>query len=178
MQSDDLLIDSSTRVAALLDRYPELEDVLIGLAPAFSKLKNPILRRSVGKVATLRQAAAVAGVPPSDLVNTLRAAVGQPEVSDFDDQGDRESYFAPCPNWFDRNRIVASVDDTAEHENETTMPLVKVYENARDLRDAEIVELITTHLPAPGIDIMKKRGFLAWSEQEGPELIRTYFRRP
>ncbi len=42
----------------------------------------------------------------------------------------------------------------------------------------EIVELITTHLPVPGIDIMKKTGFLAWSEQEGPKLIGPYFEDP
>lgn len=178
MQINDFQIVPSTKVAALLDRYPELEDILISLAPAFRKLKNPILRRSVAKVATLRQAAAVGGIAPSELVNRLRAAVGQAAISDVDNRGDRESYFAPCPEWFDRDRIVASVDDRSEDEDETTMPLVHVYEKARDISGAEIVELITKHLPAPGIDIMKKRGFLVWSQQEGSELVRTYFRRP
>ena len=58
--TNQLPIDESTKVAALLDSYPELEDVLIGIAPPFKKLRNPILRRSVAKVASLRQAAAVA----------------------------------------------------------------------------------------------------------------------
>ena len=60
----------------LLEHCPELEDELLALSPAFAKLKNPILRRTVAKVATLCQAAgtgeipvlvplSVAGYPPS-----------------------------------------------------------------------------------------------------------------
>jgi hypothetical protein len=49
---------------------------------------------------------------------------------------------------------------------------------ATRLQQTEILELITTFLPAPGIDIMKGKGFLVWSVQEEPELIRTYFTKP
>jgi hypothetical protein len=73
----DFPILPSTKVAALLDRYPELEDILIGLATPFKKLKNPLLQKGVAKVASLGQAAAVGGMPVSELVNKLRAAVGQ-----------------------------------------------------------------------------------------------------
>jgi len=69
-------ITRDMRVAALLRAYPETEELLIGLAPAFEKLRNPMLRRSVARVATLAQAAAVERVSPATLVNTLRTAVG------------------------------------------------------------------------------------------------------
>ena len=59
MPKDKPLITSTTKVADLLKSYPELEDVLIAMAPPFKKLKNPVLRRSVAKLATLQQAAAV-----------------------------------------------------------------------------------------------------------------------
>ena len=59
MSGESLQIQPSTKVAQLLDAYPELEEVLIRMAPPFRKLKNPILRRSVAKVATLKQAAIV-----------------------------------------------------------------------------------------------------------------------
>jgi hypothetical protein len=75
MPADELPILPATKVSSLLDRYPELEQVLIQLAPPFQKLKNPLLRRGITKVASLKQAAAVGGLPVSKLVNTLRAAV-------------------------------------------------------------------------------------------------------
>ena len=61
-------ITSGTRVAELLSNYPETEELLIGMSPAFEKLRNPVLRRSVARVATLRQAAAVGRIPAADFL--------------------------------------------------------------------------------------------------------------
>ncbi len=176
MPNDDFTIKPATKVGALLDRYPELEDVLIGMAPPFKKLKNPLLRKSVAKVASLQQAAAVARVPVDELVNKLRAEVGQEPIAS-EDVGDTVAYFSNQPDWFDRTKIVASIDER-ESTNEDKMPLTTVIQKATHLQETEILELITTFLPAPGIDIMKNKGFLVWSEQEEPELIRTYFSKP
>jgi hypothetical protein len=57
------------------------------------------------------------------------------------------------------------------------MPLNPLIRRATKLREAEIIELVTTYLPAPGIDIMKGKGFMVWSVEEG-ELIKTYFAKP
>ena len=48
-----LIITPKTKVLELIETYPELEDVLIEYAPAFKNLKNPVLRRTVAKIATL-----------------------------------------------------------------------------------------------------------------------------
>ena len=56
-------INPSTKVNDLLNAYPELEETLIGIAPPFKKLKNPMLRKSVAKVATLKHISAVGGIP-------------------------------------------------------------------------------------------------------------------
>jgi hypothetical protein len=85
----DFPILPSTKVAALLDRYPELEEVLIGLPPPFKKLKNPLLRKGVAKVASLRNAAAVGGITVHELVNKLRAAVGQEAILSGDQKMNR-----------------------------------------------------------------------------------------
>ncbi len=49
-------ITPDLKLGDLLDAYPELEDVLIEIAPAFRKLRNPVLRRTVAKLTSLRQA--------------------------------------------------------------------------------------------------------------------------
>ena len=63
MMKNKIEITPSVTIDALLKAYPELEEVLIGIAPPFKKLKNPILRRTIAKVATIRQIASVGGVP-------------------------------------------------------------------------------------------------------------------
>lgn len=173
--TDTFPILPTTKVAALLDRYPELEDVLIGLAPPFRKLKNPLLRKGVARVASLKHAAAVGGIPVADLVNKLRAAAGQEAIAAdivSDDAGSPADYFSEQPGWFAADRIVASIDERAADPNQ--MPIVDVLQKAAHLQAGEILELVTSFLPAPGIEIMKGKGLRVWSVQEGPELIRTY----
>ncbi len=176
MPADDFPIEPSTKVAALLDRFPELEDVLLEMAPPFKKLRNPILRRSVAKVASLRHAAAAGRVPVEELVNRLRAEVGQEAIASEDAVG-MDSYFSSQPDWFDPTKIVASIDER-EAGDPDKMTVGEVLHTATRLQPTEIVELITTFLPAPGIDVMKGKGFLVWSVQEKNGLIRTYFSKP
>ncbi len=169
-------IEPSSRVGELLERYPELEDVLIEMAPPFKKLKNPFLRKSVGKVATLRQAAAVGRISVESLVNRLRAEAGQePMVSGEAEDG--EEYFSDQTEWFDPLRVVASIDESRSTESDG-MTLGSVSRAASQLAPGEMLELITTFLPAPGIDIMRNKGFLVWPVQESPELVKTYFFKP
>jgi hypothetical protein len=171
----DFPILPSTRVGALLDRYPQLEDVLIGLAPPFGKLKNPLLRKGVARVASLKHAAAVGGMPVRELVNKLRAVVGQDAVGP-EDFADAVSWFSDQPEWFDASRIVRSIDGRSADPDK--MLIARVLQEAAALHSAGIIELITTFIPAPGIDILKRKGFLVWSVREDGELVRTYILGP
>ncbi len=167
-------ITKDMRVAALLRDYPEVEEVLIGLAPAFKKLRNPVLRRSVARVATLRQAAAVGRMPPATLVNALRVAVGQEPVEPDDSDG--ESYFKEQPEWFEADRVVVVLRD--DELDPDVMPINPLLHAAKDLGDGEILELVTSHLPAPGIDNLRTKGYQTWTVEED-EVIRTYvFKNP
>jgi hypothetical protein len=172
--SEGIPITPDTKVAALLSHYPELEEVLIGIAPPFKKLRNPILRRSVAKVASLRQAAAVGRIPVDEVVNKLRAAVGQAPVSS-EAVPDTASYFSSQPDWFDGDKVVASIDE--QEVDPDVMPLKPLLLRATKMEEGEILELVTAYLPAPGIDIMREKGFAVWSVEQG-ELIKTYFSKP
>ncbi len=160
------------KVAELLEEYPELEEMLISAAPAFKKLRNPILRRSVAKVATLRQAAAVARLEVGSLVNTLREAVGQQPWNGND--SDEQCYWHEQPPWFAEDRVVASIDDR-EPEDPDVMALVPVNRAAKALRQGEILRLVSVHLPAPGIDQLRARGFAFWCHQVADDEVHTYF---
>ncbi|MBP7148415.1 MAG: DUF1858 domain-containing protein [Acidobacteria bacterium] len=165
-------ITPQTKVGELLDRHPELEQVLLGAAPKFAKLKNPLLRRTVAKFATLAQAAAVAGLHPVELVNRLRAAAGQPPLEGGDGAGTADE---PQPQWFDPAQVVAHIDAESllaagEH------PLGQVRTAAAGLPDGSILVVETTFRPAPLIDVLRRGGFLVWSRTEGPDRFRTYIR--
>ena len=73
----EIIIAPKTKIAELIEAFPQLEPVLIDYVPAFEKLKNPVLRRTVARITTLQQAAAIGNVDIEDLINRLRKTVGQ-----------------------------------------------------------------------------------------------------
>ena len=81
MHRNKPLITPETKVGELLTHYPELEELLLQFSPAFATLKNPILRRTVAQVTSLRQAAKVGNANIVEMVNSLRQAAGQ-SISD------------------------------------------------------------------------------------------------
>lgn len=171
MSESKLEITPSVTIHSLLEKFPELEGVLIGIAPPFKKLKNPILRNTVAKVATIKQAASVGGVPLKDLVNTLREAVGQPLI---DESYEDEEYFTEQPDWFSIDKISATIDES-KLKNKDQMALVPLLQKAKNLKEGEIIELVTSFLPAPGIEVMRSKGYSAWIKKESEDLIRSYF---
>lgn len=164
-------ITPSTKVKELLDAFPELEETLIGIAPPFKKLRNPILRRSVAKIATLKNVSSVGNIPLDELINRLREAVGQ---STTHDSYDDEDYYFEKPSWFSTDRVVASIDE-AKLEDKDKMTLVTILQQAQKASKGEIIELVTTFLPAPGIDIMKSKGYSVWTMKEENGKVRSYF---
>jgi len=171
MTQSGIEINTSLTVHDLLDAYPELEEVLIGIAPPFKKLKNPFLRRSVAKVATIKHISSVGGVPIDQLISQIREAVGQAESSQsYIDQ----DYFGEQPDWFSPGKVVLTLDED-KVEDKDKMTLVIILKEARNVKKGEIIELITSFLPAPGIDILKSKGYSVWTRKESDVLIRSYF---
>jgi hypothetical protein len=171
MADNGIDITPAVTVHNLLEAFPQLEEVLIGIAPPFKKLKNPFLRKSVAKVATIKHISAVGRVPLDELIDTLRKAVGQsPSSHTYDD----EEYFLDQPDWFSQDRIAVSIDEE-KVEDKDHMTLVSILKVAKDVEKGDIIELVTTFLPAPGIDLMKSKGYSAWTRKAEGNLIQSYF---
>lgn len=173
MNTDPIEITQDTKIAALLEAYPELEETLIAMAPPFKKLQNPLLRRSVAKVASLRQAAQVGRLPIAAMVNALRIAVGQDPIQDIISEID---YFGEQPDWFDELNIVTTLDE--QDFEESQMPIIAILKHCNNLDKGEILVLHTSFLPVPGIDLLRAKGFLSWSIENAADDIQTYLVRP
>jgi hypothetical protein len=171
MSKAELGITPKTTVHELLSKYPELEDQLIAMAPPFRKLRNPALRKSVGRVATLKHVSAVGNIPLTELIHRIREAVGQPAGADTHAD---ESYFSAQPDWFSKEKVSVSLVE-GETGDKNKMTVVAVLSAAKELLKGEVIELITTFLPAPGIDTMKAKGYSVWTTRSDGDTIRTYF---
>lgn len=173
MDNQKLEITKDTMIATLLDSYPELEETLIAMAPPFKKLKNPILRHSVAKVASLRQAAIVGRLSINKMVNALREAVGQPSL-ESEEVDESQNYFGPKPNWFDEKCIIISTLEDKDFPDDQ-MPITIILKKCNQLKTNEIFELRASYLPVPGIDLIRAKGFVTWSSENNNDEIITYF---
>ncbi len=61
----------NTKVHTLLSTYPFIKDYLINLHPHFKALNNPIMMKTVGRVATLRKASQAVGIPGSIFISGI-----------------------------------------------------------------------------------------------------------
>ncbi|MDZ7337432.1 MAG: DUF438 domain-containing protein [candidate division KSB1 bacterium] len=68
-------LSGATRVGELLKQYPFLLDFLSARWEKFTLLRNPLLRRTVGQVATLAQAAALGGIELDLLLGELASEI-------------------------------------------------------------------------------------------------------
>ncbi|MGE0018677.1 MAG: DUF1858 domain-containing protein [Draconibacterium sp.] len=167
-----IIITPKTKVLELIENYPQLENVLIEYAPAFKNLKNPVLRKTVAKIATLQQAAAIGGVKTEELINRLRKEIGQDLATENMDI----HYNYRKPEWFAEDKIVKRFNASemlavGEH------PVNQVISDLNKLGEDTIYLLIAPFLTAPLIDKATSLGFRHWVNQVSSEEFHIYFSR-
>jgi hypothetical protein len=171
-----LQITPQTKVGELLKAYPQLEDMLVEVSPAFKKLRNPVLRRTVAKVTSLAQAARVGGVSVVELVQRLRLEVGQPEFADAVQDAVLANATVEPPPWYDESKITETLDARSMIDS-GEQPIGIVLRDLDKLEDGQIYELITPFEPAPLIDKARAKGISVWVNPLKPEEFHTYFLR-
>ena len=160
MTKSKIIISPRTKVGELLDAFPELEPVLMAMSPAFEKLKNPILRRTVAKVATLQQVSVVGGVSIDHMIRVLRKEAGQDETEISSENNGSQP--EDSPEWLDNSRIKEKFDASAII-NSGESPMKEILHRTNQLKPGEILELQTPFRPAPIIDMLRAKNFKTYT---------------
>lgn len=150
-------ITSQSKLFDVLEAYPQLESQIINIAPPFQNLKNPVLRKTVGKIATLEKVAQIGGMDVDKLVNTLRRAVGQDELG-----AEAASPFTVTiprlrddPDWIAREpQFTINGTEMLQHGE---VPLGRVNELLGQLEAESYILLVTNFEPIPILEAMQKQ---------------------
>lgn len=171
-------ITLETKIYDLLSDYQGMKAILIGINPKFKKLNNPVLRRTLGRVAGVRQAAIVGGMDPMDLLNQLRLAVGQESICETCTE-ESEACHAPAavprPSWLKGDP--AAILDANQILDEDKNPLALARKALKSLEAGRFILLVADFRPEPLIDEFIKDGHLVYTEEHKDTLFYTYVQK-
>jgi len=68
-------INNSTKILPLIDKYPKVYDELYKLSPKAKRFKNPIVRKTIGKKATLEMVSVILEVTLETIISTVKSAI-------------------------------------------------------------------------------------------------------
>jgi hypothetical protein len=134
--------------------------------------QNPVLLRTVAKIATLHQAAAIGGVKTEELINRLRKEEGRDSISG--EGGSQYNY--QKPEWFTEDKIVKRFN-ASEMLTAGEHPVNQVIADLNHLEIGKIYELKAPFLTAPLFDKATSLGLKHWIEQKSDDEFFIYFNR-
>ncbi|AFV76083.1 DUF2249 domain-containing protein [Thermus oshimai] len=163
------------KVGEVLRRWPHLLEVFLEASPAFQKLKNPLLRRTMPNLVTVAQAERMGGLEPGTLVARLNRALGVEEPPQAP-SGEGESLLqAPPPSWLSAPLgFHLDVRPILEAGGE---PFQAIMAAAKEVKPGERLVLEVLFEPIPLYKVLAKQGFLAWCERVGERHYRAHFYR-
>lgn len=168
-----LIITPKTKIYDLLEAYPKLEEVLIGMAPQLKKLRNPVLRKTITKVTSLSQAASIGGLNVEELIIRLRTEVGQTTTEPIETEG--SNYTTEQPVWFKTSKEVATIH-ISDMLNQGEQPVHEVLSAVKKLDENEMLKVVAPFIPAPLIDKSLSMGYQHWLDKKSDDLYWIYIK--
>jgi uncharacterized protein (DUF2249 family) len=185
-----MVIQGHDRVAQVLDRDPRLVDEFVRTSPAFERLRNPMLRRTMARIVTVEQAARIAGVEPALLIERLNRVVQGSGTDDapaasgtrVDDNSSStgktmSSQLAePMPAAIRDVAADRLIDlDVRDDLRSGREPFSRIMGARRSLRPGEVLRLRAIFEPVPLYQVMARQGLDHWTERLADDDWRVWF---
>lgn len=170
-----MLINSQTKIAALLKHHPDALEAIITLSPDFKKLRNPILRKLMAGRTSISMASKIGGCKPEDFFEKLRPlgfeTDGRIAVEEEVQAGSKS--LKQFVKDIEAAKIVPL--DVREMLAAGNDPLKLIQQYVKDLKQGQVLKIINTFEPTPLIRLLEKQGFETYVDQLDKDLIETYF---
>jgi hypothetical protein len=152
---------------------PDTIDRLIAISPTFRRLRNPVLRRVMGRLVTFRDAARIGGVTLEALLTAVNQAAwigeqGEDTAGPMDD--------TEAPDW------LARLEGAKQRKYDARPTLAKgkepfgaIMRHAAKVRDGGFFILDTPFEPTPLRRVLARKGFVGWGQELAADHWRTWF---
>lgn len=162
-------VTAETKIAAALDADPALIDRLIALNPVFTKLRNPVLRKTMAKLVNFGEASKVAGVP-------LDAMLAVANGHRFDGPMTSDAAALPIPGWAETIDLARATRlDVRPMLASGEEPLSAVMKASKDIAEGGALVLEAPFDPAPLRRVLGAKGFEAHAQRLAADHWRVFF---
>lgn len=170
-------VTAQTTIARAMAADPDLVDRLIAFNPAFRKLKNPVLRRTMARLANFGDAARVAGVPLEALLAIANGAAAAPPDA-APGAGTQVAGAARAPAWIEAlDRAAATPFDARPLLACGQDPFSAIMGVVARLKPGGVLVLDAPFDPAPLRRVLAGKGFADHAECLAPGHWRIFFRK-
>lgn len=169
------VVHPGMKVAEVLARWPHLLEVLVEASPAFQKLRNPLLRRTMPVLVTVAQAARIGGAGAGGVGGPPQPGPGEGGSSSGRWGRGGKPPRDPSPPW-----LAAPVGfhlDVRPMLEQGGEPFQAIMAAAREVEPGTKLVLEVLFEPIPLYKVLGKQGFLAWCERLGERHYRVHFYR-
>lgn len=170
-----MVINSQTKIAALLKHHPDALEAIVALSPDFKKLRNPILRKLMAGRTTIAMASKIGGCSPGDFFEKLKP-LGF-EADNEENAGDEPSPEpVALPSFIKELQAAHIVSlDVREMLAGGNDPLKLIQQKVKELKEGGVLKIINTFEPTPLIKLLENQGFQSHVDVLEKDLIETYF---
>lgn len=168
-----MIITSKTKISALIKANTKTIDAIAEINKHFRKLRNPILRRTLAKRVTIKDAAKIGGVTVDvfmDKLVNIGFTVGTEETDIFTKKENTPMAFIIA----EENTIDLDVRPNIEAGND---PFQVIMAAIKALPDGSTLKIINSFEPIPLINVLKGKGYLSKTERPSHGVVHTYFQK-
>jgi uncharacterized protein (DUF2249 family) len=173
------MIHADDRVEAVLKRAPALLEVFVSVSPAFAMLRNPVARKTMARLVTIEQAARVAGIEASVLLERLNAAL----AGEAPAETPPPPTAAPAPTeaapagLLDTPASLLVDLDVREDLRAGREPFRQILQASMALQPGQVLRLRAIFEPAPLYAVLGKQGLSHYTECLAADDWRVWFYR-
>ena len=176
------VIKATDTIHAVLAKHEHLLDVLVMASPAFEKLRNAAMRRTMARLVTVEQAARIGRVDPAVLLDRLNHAVEHPDAPLAAPTPAAEPAPDVDPSHVpDALRRIPSAlvieCDVREDLRAGREPFHRIMDAARATPDGGVLKVRATFEPAPLYSVLAKQRFSHVTERIADDDWCVWFHR-
>lgn len=168
-------IAANTKISAILKANPAAIEAIASINRHFEKLRNPLLRKVLASRVTVADAARIGGCSEEDFYRILEPLGFCPRAATGNTAKQTAAVVA-IPAYLEQlrpeNLLTLDVREDITTGND---PFLRIMAAVGRLDSSNALQLINTFEPTPLIDILKKKGYAAYAEEQSPDLVHTFF---